>query len=160
MWDINRGIKVRDAKLLRRMVDARDDVKPGGLGVRGDGEISIDLLELVHKKAFNRRRLSSPTISDDYPITVSREREREVQKFLVAATTFKAESPESSRPRAYATNVTSHRARLRNQTKLPTSSFFLLFLVFLQRQSWPLLCRRYTEEQPAPGCAKRRNAFP
>lgn len=29
---------------------------------------SIDLLELMHKKAFNRRRLSSPTVSDDYSI--------------------------------------------------------------------------------------------
>lgn len=90
MWDINRGIKVRNAKLLRRMVDARDDVKPEGC-VRGDGEISIDLLELMHKKAFNRRRLSSPTISDDYPIAVLRE--REVQKSRGRATTFKVKSP-------------------------------------------------------------------
>jgi len=41
--------------------------------VYSDGEISIDLLELMHKKAFNRRRLSSPTVSDDYPIAVLKE---------------------------------------------------------------------------------------
>lgn len=35
--------------------------------------LSIDLLELMHKKAFNRRRLSSPTISDDYPIAILKE---------------------------------------------------------------------------------------
>jgi len=42
--------------------------------VYNDGEISIDLLELTYKKAFNRRRLFSPTISDDYPIVVYIER--------------------------------------------------------------------------------------
>lgn len=35
--------------------------------------VSIDLLELMHKKAFNRRRLSSPTVSDDYPIVYLKE---------------------------------------------------------------------------------------
>lgn len=72
----------------------------------GDEGISIDLLELMHKKAFNRRRLSSPTISDDYPIAVL----KEVQKSRRRKTTFKpAVTIASARCRKYAQQITRDR---------------------------------------------------
>ncbi|KAG7210607.1 hypothetical protein KM043_012121 [Ampulex compressa] len=40
---------------------------------RRAARVSIDLLELMHKKALNRRQLSSPTVSDDYPIVALKE---------------------------------------------------------------------------------------
>lgn len=70
---------------VARIVDAREVMSSWRRAVHSDGGISIDLLELMHKKAFNRRRLSSPTISDDYPIAVL----KEVQKSRHRKTTFK-----------------------------------------------------------------------
>lgn len=68
MWDIKKVRKI----IASHRVDAQE-VMSSQRVVYSAGEISIDLLELMHKKAFNRRQLSSPTVSDDYPIAVLKE---------------------------------------------------------------------------------------
>lgn len=68
---INKGLKIRKIIASHR-IDAQEAMLSRRV-VYSDGEISIDLLELMYKKAFNRRQLSSPTISDDYPIAVLKE---------------------------------------------------------------------------------------
>lgn len=74
MWGINKGGE--DLRFVTQnycVASYVQEVMSSWRVVSDDGEISIDLLELTHKKAFNRRRLSSPTISDDYPIAVLKE---------------------------------------------------------------------------------------